>query len=134
MIWWNAAYEKNQYREIPMLSFIALPLRLHQIREHDEEHLFAEGLVWCENMHRYFSAQIICTKMRSFQRTKLWETVSFEKQIMIKDIFTSILFRLKLNCIRSAYRLLRGMFSVLWCDFINKQTFPFFSNSHRTSR
>ena len=37
-----------------MLSFIALPLRLHQIREHAEEHLFAEGTVWCENMQIFF--------------------------------------------------------------------------------
>ena len=42
--------------------------------------------------------------------------------------------RRKLNGLRKAYHWLRGMFSGLWYDSINKQTCPFFCNNRIASR
>ena len=102
----KAAYEKkNWYWEIPLLSFIAPPLRLHQIREHVKNTYFLKKLlsrvtdncssawtlapVWCENMHEYLSA---VPKCEVFCEPNSRKTVSFEEQTMSMDKFTSIFF------------------------------------------
>ena len=96
---------KNWYWEIPLLSFIAPPLRLHQIREHVKNTYFLKKLlsrvtdncssawtlapVWCENMHEYLSA---VPKCEVFCEPNSRKTVSFEEQTMSMDKFTSIFF------------------------------------------
>ena len=47
--------------------------------------------IWHKNMHRYSSANIVCSEMRTGLREQsLRETVSFEELIMSKDKYKSI--------------------------------------------
>ena len=89
-------------REIPLLSFIAPPLKLHQIWGHINKKKLLSGvtdtcmntsprLVW--KFSRMCPQTLSIPKYEVFREQNSRKTVSFEEQIMSMNKFTSIFFR-----------------------------------------
>ena len=90
--------DENWYREIPFLSFMAPPLKVNHIREHVKNTYFPKKLLSrvtdnCMNTSprlvrkyaRILSADIICSKMRSFPRAKLEENCELRETKNVRE-------------------------------------------------
>lgn len=107
--------------------------------------------IWRENMHGYFSADVIYAEMRTVLRQRSSKkTVSFKEEVKSKEKYTSIssrqmeaiVFIILQIFLKHADKLFTKnllfdkrnvyFFSVLWYDFKNKQICPFFFDNSET--
>lgn len=107
--------------------------------------------IWLENMHGYFSADVIYAEMRTVLRQRSSKkTVSFKEEVKSKEKYTSIssrqmeaiVFIILQIFLKHADKLFTKnllfdernvyFFSVLFYDFKNKQICPFFFDHSET--